>query len=320
MSRREAKARKKMAKKYSESVDDSYDESTHSISDEEAHRDVVYELPSKVMQIKECFMIQMKRYTKQKVIWFSAVLLILIPILFVVFEKVESLKGMLPTTDVTNIYIVSLLILMPVVVPLLSAIACGSMLSQEFNERTVYLSLPLPMNRSAFYLGKFLAALVLIEGVVLAAYGICMVLAMSVTTKTYTAEIAESLVMMMAYVFFCCAVTYAMSTKLRRGSTMFPFIFLFVLLPVIGVAVAYVQKTGAIVDFMSCLPCFVPEAAMLSLGNTAPISVWGIAKMMFGTNITFGPGTSTALMVAIPLAIGILFLILGNRVVKRRDM
>lgn len=320
MSRGEAKARKKMAKKYSESVDDSYDESTHSISDEEAHRDVVYELPSKIRQIRECFMIQMKRYTKQKVIWFSAVLLILIPILFMVFEKVESLKGMLPTTDVTNIYIVSLLVFMPVVVPLLSAVACGSMLSQEFNERTVYLSLPLPMNRSAFFLGKFLAALVLIEGVVLAAYGICMILAMSVTTKTYTAEIAGSLVVMMAYVFFCCAVSYTMSTKLKRGSTMFPFILLFAIMPIAGIAVAFLLKTGIVVDIMSYLPCFAPEAAMLSLGNTTPVSAWGISKMMIVGGTNFGPGSSAAVMIAVCLITGVALLALGNRVIKRRDM
>ena len=142
MSRKEAKAKKKMAKKYSESVADSYDETSREISDHEAHRDVVYKLPSKMRQIMECFMIQMKRYTRQKVIWVSVVLLLLIPTLFFLFENVEALDGMLPTTDVTNIYIASLLEFMPLITPLLACIACGSMLSQEFNERTVYLSLP----------------------------------------------------------------------------------------------------------------------------------------------------------------------------------
>ena len=184
-----SKAEKKAAKRAANMVDDSYDESFREITDHEAHRDVVYELPSYMSQVKECFMIQMKRYTKQKVMWFAVILLALIPLLFFLFEKVESLKGMLPVTEVTNIYIASLLVFMPIIIPLLASIACGSMLSQEFNERTVYLSLPLPMPRSAFFLGKFLAALVLIEGVLTAAYGLCMILAMTVTTKTYTREI-----------------------------------------------------------------------------------------------------------------------------------
>ncbi|MBQ3735485.1 MAG: ABC transporter permease subunit [Candidatus Methanomethylophilaceae archaeon] len=319
MSKREAKAQRKMAKKYSTSTTDSYDESSRTITDEEAHRNVSYELPSKLRQIKECFMIQMKRYTRQKIMWFAAVLLILIPVIFFTFENVPVLKTMLPSTEVTNIYIVSLLMFMPLIVPLLCAIACGSMLSQEFNERTVYLSLPLPMSRSAFFIGKFLAALALIEGVVFAAYGICMILAMSVTTRTYTLEIVGSLVIMVAYVFFCCAVTYAMSTKLRRGSTMFPFIFLFALLPLVGVVVAFIEKTGTIVDIMSYLPCFAPDAAMLSLGNNAPISVMGVSKVMFA-GLTFSPGSSTVLMTLIPIAIGVVMLILGKRAVKRRDM
>ena len=316
---REAKAQRKMAKKYSTSTTDSYDESSRTITDEEAHRNVSYELPSKLRQIKECFMIQMKRYTRQKTMWFAAILLILIPLLFLLFEKVDSLEGMLPTTEVTNIYIVSLLVFMPTITPLLACMSCGSMLSQEFNERTVYLSLPLPMSRNSFYIGKFLAALALVEGVVIAAYGICMILAMTVTERTYTVEIAKSLIVMMAYVFFCCAVTYALSTKLRRGSTMLPFILLFLVLPIAGICLGFFGKTDLAITVASYFPCFAPETAMLALGNTTPVSTWGIARMMF-MGLTFNPGSSSLLMTLIPLALGVVVLILGSRVVKRRDM
>lgn len=319
MSRREAKAQRKMAKKYSTSTTDSYDESNRVITDEEAHRDVVYELPSKLGQVKECFMIQMKRYTRQKIMWFAAVLLALIPILFFVFKNVEALEGNLPDSHVTNLYINSLLMFMPVIVPLLSCMACGSMLSQEFNERTVYLSLPLPMNRSTFYTGKFLAGLVLIEGVVLAAYGISMVLAMTATDTTYTLEIAKSLIVAMAYAFFCCALTYAMSTKLRRGSTMFPFILLFVILPLVGIVTGYLSDSEVLVKIMSYLPVFAPESALLSLGNSTPLSTLGIAKMMF-YGFPFGPGSSMVIMMIVPIVFGLIFLKLGKRAVKGRDM
>lgn len=319
MSRKEAKAKKKMAKKYSESVADSYDETSREISDHEAHRDVVYKLPSKMRQIMECFMIQMKRYTRQKVIWVSVVLLLLIPTLFFLFENVEALDGMLPTTDVTNIYIASLLEFMPLITPLLACIACGSMLSQEFNERTVYLSLPLPMSRHSFYIGKFLAGLTLIEGVVIAAYGISMVLAMTATTKTYTLEIAKSMVVMMAYVFFCCSITYAISTKIRRGSTMLPFILLFLVLPIIGICLAFFVKEDWGATVAAYLPCFGPESALMSLGNIAPISTWGISRIMF-YGLKFNVGSNMLLMTLIPIAIGLVFLYLGNLAIKRRDM
>ena len=84
MSRRDKKKSKSV---YAENVADSYDESSRVITAHEAHRDVVYELPSYFKQVKECFMIQMKRYTKQKVMWIAIILLILMPVLFYVFTQ-----------------------------------------------------------------------------------------------------------------------------------------------------------------------------------------------------------------------------------------
>ena len=313
-----SRAEKKAAKKYATNVDDSYDESVREITDQEAHRDVVYELPSYFRQVKECFMIQMKRYTKQKVMWFAVVLLALIPLLFMLFEKVESLQGMLPSTDITNIYISSLLQFMPLVIPLLAAIACGSILSQEFNERTVYLSLPLPMPRSAFYLGKFLAGLVLIEGVLTAAYGITMILAMTVTTKTYTKEIFSSMLVMIFYVFFCCALTYFMSTKLRRGSTMLPFIVLTVVLPLVSILIAQFVSADWAASVASYVPSFSPEMSLFALGSTTPFSLFGILSLMGTINAV--PGKNVIVMMAVSAVLGLLLLYLGDKVVKRRDM
>ena len=317
MSRKDKKKKSKSV--YAENVTDSYDESSRVITDHEAHRDVVYELPSYPRQIKECFMIQMKRYTKQKVMWIAIILLALMPVLFFVFKSFDALKGMLPTSDVTNIYIASLLQFMPIIVPLLAAIACGSMISQEFNERTVYLSLPLPMPRSAFYFGKFLAGLVLIEGVVTAAYGIAMILAMSVTTKTYTAEIFGSMLVAMAYVFFCCSLTYALSTKLKRGSTILPLIILVAVLPILAMVLTELVKGDLIITIASYIPTFSPEMAIYSLGDTTPFSIYGIGHLMMPT-LTAEPGKNTAVMMLISIFLGAVMLIAGEKIIKRRDM
>lgn len=321
MSDREAKARRKMAKKYSESVDDSYDESSRTASDEEAHRNVVYRLPSKFTQIKECFMIQMKRYTRQKAMWFAVVLLILIPLVFLLFENVESMRSMLPDSDVTNIYIASILMLMPIVVPLLCSMACGSMLSQEFNERTVYLSLPLPMNRSAFFIGKFLAGFVLVTGVVTAAYGVSMVLAMPYTDKTYTREIFYSMLAAIAYTFFACAITYMMSTKLRRGSTMLPLILLMVVMPITAIALAQFVDASIVQTIASYFPTNGADYALMVLGEGAPLSVIGLSKVLVPSNVlNFTMGKSFVAMMAVPIILGLLMLIIGKKVIDRRDM
>ena len=309
---------KKGKKAQTENVVDNYDESSRIITAHEAHRDVVYELPSYPKQVKECFMIQMKRYTKQKVMWISIILLALIPVLFYTFKNVDTLKTMLPVSDVTNIYIATLLTFMPMIVPLLAAIACGSMLSQEFNERTVYLSLPLPMPRSAFYFGKFLAGLVLVEGVVTAAYGITMVLAMTVTTKTYTSEIFASMLIMMAYTFFCCSLTYMMSTKLKRGSTILPFIILAVILPIVAIALAELMTGDWVTMVSSYIPSFSPEMAIYSLGDATPFSLYGIFSLM--SHFKAVPGKDTMVMMLISLFLGFILLYIGNKAIKRRDM
>ena len=313
-----SRSKKKAKKAQTENVVDNYDESSRVITDHEAHRDVVYELPSYPKQIKECFMIQMKRYTKQKVMWISIILLALIPVIFYTFKSVDTLKTMLPVSDVTNIYIATLLSFMPMIVPLLAAIACGSMLSQEFNERTVYLSLPLPMPRSAFYFGKFLAGLVLVEGVVTAAYGITMVLAMTVTTKTYTSEIFYSMLIMMAYTFFCCALTYMMSTKLKRGSTILPFILLAVVLPIVAIALAELMTGDWVTMVSSYIPSFSPEMAIYSLGDATPFSLYGIFSLM--ARFKAVPGKDVMVMMAISIVFGIILLIVGEKTIKRRDM
>jgi len=314
MSRKEKKAKKVKT----ENIVDNYDESSRVITDSEAHRDVVYELPSYPRQIKECFMIQMKRYTKQKVMWFAIILLLMIPVIFYVFKSVDTLKTMLPVSDVTNIYIATLLSFMPLIVPLLAAIACGSMLSQEFNERTVYLSLPLPMPRSAFYYGKFLAGLVLVEGVVTAAYGITMILAMTVTEKTYTSEIFGSMLVMMAYTFFCCALTYVLSTKLKRGSTILPFILLAVVLPVVAIAIAELATGDWVAPVTSYIPSFSPEMSIYALGDATPFSLYGIFCMMGQFKAV--PGKDTLVMMLISLLFGFIMLMAGSKVIKRRDM
>lgn len=313
------KDKKKSKSVYSESVTDSYDETSRTITDHEAHRDVVYELPSYPKQVKECFMIQMKRYTKQKVMWFAIILLALIPVVFLIFTLVPTLKDLLPLSDVTNLYIASLLRLMPVVVPLLSAIACGSMLSQEFNERTVYLSLPLPMPRSAFYMGKFLAGLVLIEGVVTAAYGITMILAMTATSVTYTKEIFGSMLIMIVYVFFCCSLTYMLSTKLKRGSTILPFFILFVIMPLISIGMAQLIDGDLFMMIASYIPSFSPEMALYSLGNSMPFSMYGMLISM-GAPLKAVPGKNTIVMMLITFILGVIMLKVGEKVVNRRDM
>ena len=318
---RASRAEKK-AKKNKVTISDQYDESSRVLTDAEAHRDVSYELPSFLSQMLQCFKVQMKRYTRQKIMWISLVLLALIPIIYYSLKAVSQSVQLLPETDFANIYMANLLSFGGLAIPLLSAIACGSMLSQEFNERTVFLSLPLPMSRFAFYIGKFFAALVLIEGTVAAAYGISILIAMQETTYLYSGSIFTSFLLAMTFAFFCCAISYAMSTKLRRGSSMLPFITVYIVLPVLGI-VGYVLSDIEIVKTVcTYIPSFEMDMAINCLGDATTMTVSGIVVSMFVAtsmlSITFP--SNIALMISVTILISILLLYLGYRVVKRRDM
>ena len=309
-------SKKSKAQKNTVTISDQYDESSRVLTDEEAHRNVSYELPSFFSQVLECFKVQMKRYTRQRVMWMCIIFLALIPVIY--FALKLGNIALFPTTDVANIYMATLLCFGGVTIPLLSSIACGTMLSQEFNERTVYLSLPLPMSRSAFYFGKFLAGLVLIEGVVTAAYGITMILAMTVTTKTYTAEIFGSMLVMMAYVFFCCSLTYFMSTKIRRGSTILPFAIICAVLPILAIALPELISGDWIITLTSYIPTYSSEMAIYSLGDTTPFSIYGMFRLMASFKAV--PGKNTAVMMLISIVLGVVLLLIGKKVIDRRDM
>ena len=318
-SKAERKAQK-AARKNATTINDQYDESSRVLSDEEAHRNVSYELPSFGTQVRQCFKVQMKRYTRQKVMWVCIILLALIPIATFAIKAFTKPGEMLPDTDVANTYAVALLSLGAAIIPLLASISCGSMLSQELNERTVFLSLPLPMSRSAFYLGKFLAGLILIEGTVAAAYGISIILAMMVTSKIYTSTMFISFLLAAGYAFFCCSLSYAMSTKSRRGSSMLPFIILFIVLPLVCILLMAFVNVDIITTICQYMPCFAMEQAINVAGSTSTISVGWILKALFVSQFAISYGDNAMVVFASSFILSVLLLMLGYRSIKRRDM
>jgi len=315
---RASKAEKKAAKKNTVTISDQYDESSRQLTDQEAHRDVSYELPSFATQVMQCFKVQMKRYTRQKIMWVCIFMLALIPVINFAMKALSL--NMLPDTDVTNIYVADMLRLGPVIIPLLASISCGTMLSQELNERTVFLSLPLPMSRSAFYLGKFLAGLLLIEGTVAAAYGISILLAMSSTSEIYTTSLFISFLLAAGYALFCCSLSYAMSTKSRRGSSMLPFIVLFIVIPLVSILLIAFANIGIITSICQYMPCFAMDQAISFIGSAAPVSLGWFVKAMFASQIAVSYGTDAIVMFASSLILSVLLLLLGYRSIKRRDM
>lgn len=320
------KAQKK-AKRYGEAINDAYDESERTISIEDAHRDVVYELPSTAKQIAQCFRIQMKRFTKQKAIYFLLVLLALMPVIFFLIKSLVEPDPMEGAHNI-NEYIATFLVFMPIMSTLICSILCGSMLPQEFNERTVYLSLPLPMSRKAFYYGKFLSGFVLAAGVISAAYGIAILVSMLYTTNGYTSEIFKSLWMCLCGAFFMCAFAYMLSARSKRGSSMKPFLILFIGIPALALGLKYLSKKISVEIFgsiASYFPTFSVDLGLAHLGTPVGgipyIGFWGLLKSFgLGNLIDMSFGTDLIIMSVVTIILGILCLICGMRRISRRNM
>ena len=331
LTRKERKALKK-ARRSAPTITDAYDESDRTLSDSEAHRDVSYELPPTIKQIWICYMTQMKRFTKERTVWTMLILLLLIPVFYFVSTKYIGV----PVSHITNVFLSVPLFAMPVVVAFICSSTCGTMLPREYNERTIYLSLPLPISRFAFYIGKFLAGFSLCLGVVTAAYGISVLLALTVgnTDVSYTGAMFSSLLVMVCTVFFYCSFVYMLSAKSKRGATLKALILLMVVLPIL-VAAPYIMMSieqlapykstlEAIGGILLYIPVTGPDYALNMLGSSGiaqfflfdVLSVLSFVKMLAGISFNM----NLILFCGISVILGLVCLLAGYFKIKRRDM
>lgn len=306
-----------------EQIVDAYDESERTLHVEDAHRDVVYSLPPVTKQLAAVYMTQMKKFTKQKIMWLLLVLLILMPIAFFAIHSIN--KEMFGSSGVMNVYMATILCALPVMSMFIASIVCGTMLPQEFNERTVYLSLPLPLNRSVFYYGKFLAGLTLAIGIISAAYGIAAALAVMYTTSYYSNELLVSYLIGILAVFNYCAFSYMLSSKSIRGSSMAPLILLLVVLPIIILILAYAfSKIGldGVVGALGYMPIFGSDMSICMMGYPAPGMYFSFVGLLNVDAIVpqFSVGSSSAIMAGVSIVLGLICLFIGQKIIERRDM
>lgn len=333
LSKEERKALRRAKKSgFTETIKDDYDESDRTLSDADAHRDEVYELPSTLAQVGICYMTQMKRFTKERTVWMLLILLALIPLLYIGIDRLFGLGN----SHVTNIFIATPLFLMPIMSMFICSTVCGSMLPREYNERTVYFSLPLPISRFAFYIGKFLAGLTLCWGVITAAYGISILLALIIgdTDVSYTGPMFLSLLIMMASSFAFCAFVYMLSAASKRGSNMKSLLLLIVLIPAVITIIKILSVTEmfqsvrglleSVYGILLYTPVLGPDLAIANLGRSPFYEIFrmdcgsltAFMSLFSGVKLTMNP----FLMSFVAIVIGVICLFIGYRKIYRRDM
>lgn len=279
------------------------------------HRDQKYEITNRAGQLWTVFLCQMKLFTKSYLPILMIVFVALIPILVysgvldnAVIDPIREKIG-----DTGETYVAICLGLLPVMMALISCMVCGSMLPSEFRFRTAYLNFPLPQSRVTFYLGKFLAGYVLVLATVLAAFAVSILMAtFAGYDSVSSAAIGEAMILSIAGSFAFCSIAYGLSAFMSHGSTMFPFVLIFILIPAFTLITADAEGFG---DLVGYVPSFSGDLALSSLGSDQTLSV-----PLLLTNINIQMTASVPLAATASLICGVLFLLMGMSKTRRREI
>ncbi|MCL2890489.1 MAG: ABC transporter permease [Methanomassiliicoccaceae archaeon] len=275
--------------------------STPAASDD-APADKIYKLPSSAGQMATVFMTQMRLYAKGKLVWALIFFTMLIPILAYsgMAETILGFFGMLASTSY-------LLILLTILLPTIPATVAGKLMSSEFRNRTVYLIFPLPVSRTSFYIGKFLAALVLCVGIFSLAYGLAILAGSDLYGPSYPNDVLSSFIVVMAAVFAFTAMACGLSPYFKRGSAglMIP---LMTFLPIVLTLVlaVYVDAGSPLWD-LKVLPPFSGYQALQMIDAGIGGALFGMVfEMIIGTYEMYAYLTASLVWGAAFLTLGLL--------------
>lgn len=284
----------------------------YSATDEEAHRDRTYRIPSFARQTVTVFMVQMRLYSKAKWTYFMLFMALLIPIITLALSQVFD--AIVAETPSSTAFIGVLLAMMPILLGFFTAILSGPAIGREFKDRTAYMNVSLPLSRSSFYLGKYLAGFVLSLGVFMFAYGMAVATSTVYYDTIFADLITESLAMMVVALFSYSATAFCIGAFTRKPSSMTPFMLMTFILP----ALLMIVRLRYGIEGLMLLPCFLPDVSLAFLGTPVIGSVSGFFGLMMGGTLV--DVDDAGVMTAIGLVWGIAFLALGLYRTKRREM
>ena len=295
-------------------------ESSGSMTDEEAHRDRTYNIPGQAKQTLYSFMTQMSLLSKRKSIYVTLVLAILIPVIYYLIRDSIDLTLFADPSGSGTMGI--LLVLMPLIMILLTSFLSAGLMPDEISERTAYMNMALPMSRTSFCLGKYLASLVVCIGVFSFAYAMAMAASMIEYDFFVEHDLAVSYALMLLACVTFTSFAFAMGCFLKKGATILTLIIMLIAIP--GAEI-YAMSNGYIdSDTLMLIPNMLPDMACLSLGTDITgsafgfinglVSVAGLDGLLDVSSINLG------LTTGITIAWCVAFLALGIFAVSRREM
>jgi|GEM_PF-746176 len=279
----------------------------------------LYKRPSTMSQIFTIYLLQMKLYSKNKMTYMMFALVALIPAIVYSGYADQVIKIV---TDMIGASLLSmssayLLILLPLFIVAIPAIMCGRLLSSEFKNRTVYFNFPLPMSRTTFFIGKFLAGLTLCLVIFIAALALAIYLG-----DQSNSDVAGAIIVCLSGVLAMAATAYGLGPLFKRGSTAFTLVLMIILpliLPLIFIMMTdsgYMSEELAVdlMRYVTILPIYAPFQTFWLLDS----SFGGDMKELM--NLLSGSGFDPIVYLATALAWSALFIMLGLQRVKNKEL
>ena len=283
--------------------------------DENRHRDLKYALPSKLHQLKNVYLAQMKLFMKGYVPYTLLALIAVIPVIIysgaldnLIIDSTRDAIG-----DTGETYVAICLGLMSAMMALVASMVCGSMLPAEFKHRTAYINFPIPQSRGVFYMGKFLAGYTLILATVLLVFAESIIMAAAEGYPSISVKATiEALSLAVCGSFAFGAVAYGLSAFMNSGSTMLPFSILFIIVPTLSLVLF---NSFGCMGLFGYMPTSAGDLALACLGSDQTLSV-----SMIMSNITVDMSASVPIAALISIVCGTIFLLLGLSKTKRREI
>ncbi|MBP5685848.1 MAG: ABC transporter permease [Candidatus Methanomethylophilaceae archaeon] len=289
-------------------------ESSGMMSDEEAHRNVRYEIPSVLYQTIFMFRTQMALYSKRKSIYFTLVMAVMIPLIYIGLKDLADFTILAESSGTGMIGL--LLCMMPFVMALFTSFLCGTLVPSEFSERSAYMNMALPMSRVSFCLGKYLAGLVITIGVFIFAYGMAMAGTMTEYDFFDDEALAKSFVMTLLATLFFSSFSFMMGCLMNRGAALVSLVFMVFVLPLVELYLYANDMMSE--DVFVLLPNLLPDMACLVLGSHFAASPVGSLNVI--VNLIDASQFPILTCTAISVVCSIMFLVLGINAVNRREM
>ena len=246
----------------------------------------VYEPPKTMRQLGEIIKLEFRQYFKSPKLIVLYAMAVLVPILQIcnvdvigMFSGIVSImNGGSALTPLQ--YLHYCLILMPTVMVLAMAILCGKTISQEYEGKTCFLNLPLPVSRWVFFTGKFIAIAVTCISVMLIGFGFAMIATNTKFGCIAPASVFESLLIGIFTMLALISTGMFFSSICKKRGGLLSLVTIMFIIPLIPIAASLIMNTPdmpSYLDIFLYTPPFSTDAMMIALGWDPTMSLSGFA-------------------------------------------